>query len=80
VDAAPRGPVAGGILSRDLITFVGQAATYGFDPMQLVRAEPLELELYVLAVHAAVEHQGERDRALARAIVGEYAAARKRGR
>ena len=78
MDAAPRGRVAGGILSRDLIAFVGAAATYGFDPTRIVRADPLELELYVLAAHAAVEHQAERDRALARVVVHELAAALKR--
>jgi hypothetical protein len=78
VDAAPRRTIAGGIVSRDLISFIGAAATYGFDPTRIVRADPLELELYVHAARAATEHQAERDKALARAVVAELARALKR--
>jgi hypothetical protein len=69
---------AGGILGRDLISFVGSAALYGFDPTRVVRASPLELELYVVAVNAAAEHQQQRDLNLARTIVNELSRALKR--
>jgi hypothetical protein len=78
VATAPGERDAGGILGRDLITFVGHAALYGFDPARVIRASPLELELYVQAVRAAVEHQTERDHNLARMIIRELALALRR--
>ena len=76
--ASSRHGDAGGILGRDLLGFIGSAALYGFAPRDVVRADPLELELYVAAAEYAVKHQADRDAALARAIVGELARSLKR--
>jgi uncharacterized protein YigA (DUF484 family) len=77
---AEPGRATGGSLGRDLIGFIGSAAVLGFDPARMLRAEPAELEVLVLAARAAAEFQAQRDTALARTVVSELAAALKRGR
>jgi hypothetical protein len=81
LDAEPQGDRAGGILGRDLISSSGSAATYGFDPTRSCAPNRLEVELYVLAARRRGRAPGRaRSGARSRMIVGELAAALKRGR
>lgn len=79
MDARPR-QGAGGILGRDFLTFLGQAAALGISPSLVLRADPMELELLVEATKRAHDYSEERDRALARLVISELADAMKRGR
>jgi hypothetical protein len=78
VDAGPGSGCPGGSLGRDLIRWLGAGATLGIDPTRALRADPVELETLVLVAQQAADYQAQRDRALARAIVAEFAASLKR--
>jgi hypothetical protein len=73
------GAPSGGILGRDFLTFLGQAAALGISPNTVLRADPLERELLMEATKHAHEYSEQRDRALARLVVSELADALKRG-
>jgi hypothetical protein len=62
------------------VTFAGAAATYGIAPTTLLRADPVELSALAAIVTRAAECQQQRDTALARRVVAEFAEAMKRGR
>lgn len=63
-----------------MIGFLGAATVLGFDPGQLLRADPVELAALSRVASAAAEYQQRRDVALARTVVNELAHALKRGR
>lgn len=63
----------------ELAPALGQAAALGFDPGRLLRADPIERPLLEAAIEHAARFFAQRDEALAKRIVGELAAAMKRG-
>lgn len=66
-------------MTAELARGLGQAAALGFEPGRILRADPVERPILTAAVEHAARFVRERDEALARAIVAEYAAAVKRG-
>jgi hypothetical protein len=59
---------------------LGQAAALGISPSALLRADDVERDLLLRAVHEAHRYHEQRDRALARMIISELAEAMRRGK
>lgn len=62
------------------MTFAGVAATLGISPVRVLRADAVELALYVRIAEEAARYADERDDRLANRIIAELATAWNRGR
>ena len=71
---------AGGRERRELTELLGLAAFVGIPPLSLLRAHGLELPLLIDAMKHAIRYQHERDEALARLVVNEYAKSQRKAR
>ena len=66
-------------MTAGLAPALGLAAALGIDPGRLLRADEVERPLLEAALEHAAKFVQDRDEALAKRIVGELAAAMKRG-